>query len=82
MRVGDVCIIRKDQPICADMIVVNASGDVFISTGSLDGEKTLKVKSSVTELEPYFQTYDSIGKDLCFHAQNPTAAINHFEGYA
>lgn len=47
VSVGDFVVVSKDEMICADMVVLatsNPDGSVFISTSSLDGEKTLKTK--------------------------------------
>ena len=63
------------------MVIVQASGDVFISTGSLDGEKTLKPKTRIKELEQVYSEKQSIGQGLIFGAQAPDMAINHFEGF-
>jgi magnesium-transporting ATPase (P-type) len=45
--VGDILLIKNDQEFSADVIIINSSnesGEVFINTSSLDGEKTLKIK--------------------------------------
>ncbi len=44
---GDFLIIEKDQDFPADIIILSSSnvdGSAFITTSSLDGEKTLKPK--------------------------------------
>jgi P-type E1-E2 ATPase len=50
--VGDLLFVTKDQDFSADMIIFatgNKDGTVFISTSSLDGEKTLKTKNCIAE---------------------------------
>lgn len=76
---GDIVKLNKDQDIPADMILVDASGDVFISTGSLDGEKTLKPKAVLESIRNEFKD-GATGHGLKFRAIPPSMEINKFEG--
>lgn len=37
-------LIKKNEEVSADIVVVNSSSDIFIDTSQLDGEKVLKQK--------------------------------------
>jgi P-type E1-E2 ATPase len=52
--VGDLLIIKQDDDIPADLILVDASNDAYISTGSLDGEKNLKPKFRIKDISSEF----------------------------
>lgn len=53
MLVGDIIMIKKDEPFPADLVMLcssNKEGSCYIMTSSLDGEKNLKPKYSVKEI--------------------------------
>lgn len=54
IRVGDMIVIRKDQRIPADMILLRTSedtGSCFIRTDQLDGETDWKLRLAVPSLQ-------------------------------
>jgi phospholipid-transporting ATPase len=53
LYVGDVIMVKKDEPFPADLILLCSSspeGNCYIMTSSLDGEKNLKPKYSIKEV--------------------------------
>lgn len=54
IHVGDIIMVKKDEAFPADMILIGSSnpeGHCYIMTSSLDGEKNLKPKYSVKEIQ-------------------------------
>ncbi|CAO1620351.1 unnamed protein product [Sympodiomycopsis kandeliae] len=50
LEVGDVVLLREDEQVPADIIVLNSSGEdgiVFVETKNLDGETNLKPRRSL-----------------------------------
>lgn len=50
LEVGDVVLLREDEQVPADIVVLNSSGEdgiVFVETKNLDGETNLKPRRSV-----------------------------------
>jgi len=51
LRPGDIVMLRRDQPVPADVVVLVAStsdGTAFVDTNSLDGETNLKLRKAPT----------------------------------
>ena len=82
---GDVLLIKQDQQIPADVIILNTSeekGVCYIETKSLDGETNLKMKTAEQQLSSLFKNENAIserlvGEILC---EKPNNAIYKFEG--
>ena len=55
--VGDIVRCNLDDKFCADFALLTSSsgGDCFIKTSSLDGEKNLKKREQVKDLDKYFK---------------------------
>ncbi|CAO1629582.1 unnamed protein product [Parajaminaea phylloscopi] len=50
LEVGDIVLLREDEQVPADIVVLNSSGEdgvVFVETKNLDGETNLKPRRSV-----------------------------------
>ena len=54
LRVGEIVLVRKDEVFPADLVLLSASGPVFMETRSLDGEQALKKR----KLPRGFQVYE------------------------
>lgn len=63
MRVGDIIKVMDDEIVPADCLILTSGngennpenfGQCFISTGSLDGERNLKPKMAIKEVEENF----------------------------
>lgn len=51
--VGDIILVKEEEIIAADAIILCSSlstGQAFIETSSLDGEKNLKPRQSLSEI--------------------------------
>ena len=49
LKIGEIVSVRKDNTFPADLILVDSclkGGFCFVETGSLDGEKSLKIRES------------------------------------
>lgn len=53
VKVGDFILTKEEEIISADAIILCSSlstGQAFIETSSLDGEKNLKPRASISEI--------------------------------
>ncbi|KAI8805334.1 hypothetical protein BJ742DRAFT_656099, partial [Cladochytrium replicatum] len=81
LRVGDIILVRKDEMIPADVVVLattNGNGVCFIETANLDGETNLKQKTAVKA------STDRIFADTTLaliQAESPTDNLYGFDGY-
>lgn len=61
LLVGDVIMVKRDHAFPADLVMLcssNNEGSCFIMTSSLDGEKNLKPKYSVKEIQDQLSNLD------------------------
>ncbi|XP_004349405.1 ATPase [Capsaspora owczarzaki ATCC 30864] len=60
LKVGHIVLLRKDEIIPADMVVLQTSenhGMCFIETANLDGETNLKQRMAVDETQEHFKSF-------------------------
>ena len=60
LRVGDLVLLQDGDKFAADFALLTSSnsGDAFIKTSSLDGEKNLKKREQPKDLDIHFPTND------------------------
>ena len=58
LRVGDLVLLQDGDKFAADFALLTSSnsGDAFIKTSSLDGEKNLKKREQPKDLDIHFPT--------------------------
>ena len=86
LEIGEIVMVNQDEIFPSDMILINSSlneGLCYIETGSLDGEKSLKMKQSNLETTKIFsienvQNFGEIkGKIFC---DKPNPLLYHLQG--
>lgn len=83
IRVGDVILVRKDQRIPADMILLRTtekSGTMFIRTDQLDGEIDWKMRSAVSSCTKLTSDYEIFNIGGLIYAERPHKDIYDFQG--
>lgn len=91
--VGDLLLSREDEIIAADAVIIASSlptGQCFIETSSLDGEKNLKPRAAFTETQASLHTTLSEPTDILtailpsykgqITCTPPNAMLHYFEG--
>lgn len=88
LRAGDIVIVKKDERIPADMIVLavsNPEGTLYIDTSTLDGEKHPKPRYSIKETMPSVGQLQQETADINIEAIisiiQPNPSLHHFEGF-
>ena len=89
LKIGQLVQVEKDNTFPADLILIDSSlpeGICYIETGTLDGEKTLKLKSSPAETRDKFKidknkisNFSFTGHMIC---DSPNPALYQFSGKA
>jgi phospholipid-transporting ATPase len=84
--IGEVVEVKQDDTFPADLILIDSSlpeGICFIETGTLDGEKTLKLKNSPTQTagklnvnEKKKEQFDMKGDVICDHPNPELYQLN------
>ena len=86
VRVGNVVLLTRDQPIPADVLLLHVNeptGSAFIETKSLDGETNLKTKKPLAEISARCQDLDSVAAlSTEVVVQDPNLDLYHFDGRA
>eukprot|EP00930_Biecheleria_cincta_P043977 TRINITY_DN3016_c0_g1_i3.p1 TRINITY_DN3016_c0_g1~~TRINITY_DN3016_c0_g1_i3.p1 ORF type:complete len:1427 (-),score=285.07 TRINITY_DN3016_c0_g1_i3:135-4358(-) len=91
IKVGDVCVVKKNEEVPADMVVLgssDATGRLYVETMNLDGETNLKGKAAVEKTQTEITATTSgdvekIGKMVCegkVVAECPSKSIYSFKG--
>ena len=83
IRVGDVIIVKKDERIPADMVLLRTSektGSTFIRTDQLDGEIDWKMRVAVASCQKLFHDHDIFSTDGLVYADHPHKDIYAFIG--
>lgn len=85
LKVGDIVLVREDEPFPADLLLLQCSdhyGTAYIQTMTLDGERALKSRQSFTEILDKMKK-KSVGLDkmrMHLKCENPNNKIYQFEG--
>ena len=84
--IGEVVEVKQDDAFPADLILIDSSlpeGICFIETGTLDGEKTLKLKNSPTQTagklnvnEKKIDNFNMKGDVICDHPNPELYQLN------
>jgi magnesium-transporting ATPase (P-type) len=88
LLIGEIVEVKQDFSFPADLILIDSSlpeGICFIETGTLDGEKTLKLKNSPTQTAGKFnnknknkiRSFHASGNIICDH---PNPALYQLNG--
>ena len=88
LLIGEIVEVKQDFSFPADLILIDSSlpeGICFIETGTLDGEKTLKLKNSPTQTAGKFnnesknkiENFNASGNIICDH---PNPALYQLNG--
>lgn len=83
IRVGDVVCIACDEPFPCDLVLLSSpleGGKAYIETSNLDGEKNLKVKEAVPEINVQLQNKDAPIAFGYLECNDPDPNLHHFEG--
>ncbi len=81
--VGDLILVRKDQRIPADMVLLRTSdkgGTLFVRTDQLDGEIDWKMRTAVGRTQGLPSDYDVFDLDATIVADGPRKDIYNFVG--
>ena len=86
LRIGEIVEVRQDATFPADLILIDSElpeGICFIETGTLDGEKTLKLKSSPKQTAGCFNIegkksskFSFQGSTICDHPNPELYQLN------
>ena len=94
VRVGDIIKVKDDEIVPADCLLLTSGycennpssfGQCFISTGSLDGERNLKPKMAIKEVEDSFTDIITGSREKIIVEVNvrdaPMPNLYHFDAY-
>lgn len=83
ISVGDIVYLEDNDMIPCDMVVLSTSqdqGQCYVMTANLDGETSLKTKSS-TPLTKNMRSIEEIDKFVgCVQCENPNPKLDNFLG--
>ena len=79
LRPGDVVIIKKDEPVRADIVLLSSSSSTsaWIETSSLDGETNLKLRKSLSQTSA--RDFTNLG-NLRITCDPPSVDMYDFQG--
>ncbi|KAM0340876.1 hypothetical protein ACHAPU_010292 [Fusarium lateritium] len=84
VRVGDVIRLRRDDPVPADMVLLNATGPngiAYIDTMALDGETNLKSKQACPLLAERCNTLEGLrATQATVISENPNLDLYSYDG--
>ncbi len=64
LKVGDLVKLRDKESVPADIVVIatsEPSGVAYCSTATLDGERTLKLKQAMDEIQEEYERMNGSG---------------------
>lgn len=82
VKVGDVVRVVKDQPFCADLLLISAyneDGVSYVETMNLDGETNLKLRKALDETQ-HFTDEDLATFKGAIECEKPNASLYTFTG--
>ncbi|KAJ3234099.1 hypothetical protein HDU81_001721 [Chytriomyces hyalinus] len=86
VKVGDIVLLRKDDPIPADILILNTSEDglCYTETKNLDGETNLKIRKGMLEMETLQRDDLNLLNERVFYvdAEHPNPNLYTFVGTA
>ena len=83
IRVGDVVCVASDEPFPCDLVLLSSpleNGKAYSETSNLDGDKNLKVKEAISEINAQLQSKDSAVAFGFLECNPPDPNLHHFEG--
>ena len=84
LKVGDVILLERDDPVPADIVLLSASGDqctAYIETKSLDGETNLKNKRPLEVILKRCRSANAITQlEADFVVEDPNLDLYKFDG--
>ena len=80
LRAGSMCVLKKDQVVPCDMVVLQSSEDgvVLVETSNLDGETDLKEKTAICQ----GRDASVLQNHLEIHVPPPTSLLHSFDAKA
>ncbi|KAJ3354917.1 hypothetical protein HDU83_004325 [Entophlyctis luteolus] len=87
IQVGDVVLINNDEPIPADVLILNSSepdGLCYVETKNLDGETNLKIRNGLLESALIERDRADVMRGYMFRieSENPNPNLYSFTGTA
>ncbi|KAJ1926427.1 phospholipid transporting ATPase [Tieghemiomyces parasiticus] len=83
LNVGDLVLIRNDQAIPADVLVLSTSdpdGLCYVETKNLDGETNLKLRQAMGSTTPWQSLEDVRSAELHIDCEVPNTNLYSFKG--
>ena len=83
LKVGDLIIVRKDQRVPADIMLlrtVDGTGEAFIRTDQLDGETDWKLRTALGVTQAVSDDDALLNNDFTLTAEPPKKDIHKFNG--
>ena len=83
VRVGDILLLREDQEVPCDVIVLSTShqsGQCYVMTANLDGETSLKTRFSAQLTKQAKTVKTLMGMYGCIECENPNPKLDSFLG--
>ena len=75
--------LYEDEQVPADILAITSSetnGDVYVTTATLDGERALKHKQVIHEIQDYVLG-DPTHLNASAHIEKPHKSLYNFSGY-
>lgn len=85
VRVGDFIVLRSDDPVPADIVVLSTSdsdGACYVETKNLDGETNLKVRHALRCGQTIRSAFDCEAASFWIESEGPAANLYTYSGVA
>lgn len=83
VKIGDVVLVQNEEFFPADLVILGSSdpkGTAFIMTSSLDGEKNLKPRMSIKEVQQFYSNPDRVSFVGEVSCAPPSNDLSEFQG--